>query len=121
MTTPVWAIALALFAILVGVPAPLLIKKGAQLLELHPFNLFSAVRSAMNLFLISGCFLYVASVILFLPALKVGELSLLYPLASTSYVWVCLISKYYLNEHMNRWKWSGVFCIILGVVVISLG
>ena len=37
------------------------------------------------------------------------------------YVWVSLLSMFFLKEKMNKTKWLGVILIILGVTLIGLG
>lgn len=55
-------------------------------------------------------------------ALKKGELSLVYPVAATSYIWVSLISpRLFPTDIMNAWKWSGVVVILLAVSILGYG
>lgn len=68
---------------------------------------------------ILGMILYGSSALLFIIALKFGRLSILYPLISTSYIWVTLISGYYLGEKINYINYIGITLIILGVAIIS--
>ena len=53
-------------------------------------------------------------------ALKFGPVSLLYPVAATSYVWVALFSKVILDEKMNNYKTLGISLILLAVLVLSV-
>ena len=50
-----------------------------------------------------------------------GEVSVLYPLLAMSYVWVSLLSIWFLGEVMTSVKWMGVMGIILGVSFIGIG
>ena len=65
--------------------------------------------------------LYELATIVFIPALRGGELSVLYPFISLSYVWVSLLSIKILKEKMNSFKWMGVALIIIGVSFIGFG
>ena len=65
--------------------------------------------------------MYGISTILFIPALKGGELSVLYPFVALAYIWVSLLSVKFLGEKMNKVKWLGIALIILGVSFIGLG
>jgi len=58
---------------------------------------------------------------MFIPALKGGDLSILYPFVSVTYVWVALLSVRFLGEKMNKFKWIGIAMIILGVSFIGIG
>ncbi|MBI4017144.1 MAG: multidrug transporter [Candidatus Aenigmarchaeota archaeon] len=115
MATQLWAAALVIVATLIGSVGPILLKKGAGRFSLNFFSQFK------NRALIGGVFFYVISSLIFIPALRGGELSVLYPLVSVSYIWVSLLSVKFLNEKMGALKWVGILCIIIGVSMIGLG
>jgi len=108
-------IAIVLFACFIGTPAPILVKKGSERLA---WNLRSII---FNGYLLGGILLFVVSSVLFISSLRFGEVSVLYPFASTSYIWISLLSIKYLDEKMNKHKWAGIGLIILGVSLIGLG
>jgi len=58
---------------------------------------------------------------IFIPALRGGDLSVLYPFVSLSYIWVMLLSIKMLGEKMTKLKWLGILLIISGVSLIGLG
>ena len=64
--------------------------------------------------------LYGLSALVFVFALKFGDLSVLYPIAALSYIWVSLLSIIFLKEKMNLYKWSGLTSIILGIILIGI-
>ncbi|MCH8312753.1 MAG: EamA family transporter [Nitrospinae bacterium] len=74
-----------------------------------------------NYNLLIGIFFYAIATLIFIPALKFGELSVLYPFVATVYIWTTLFSIKFLNENMNKWKWFGIIFIILGVSLIGFG
>lgn len=114
MATQLWAIGLVLTATLIGAFGPILLKKGSDAFGL-------SVRALLrNYNIIGGVFLYGLSSLLFIPALRGGDLSILYPFVSINYVWVSLLSIKFLNERMNKLKWLGVVLIIGGVSLIGL-
>lgn len=115
MATELWAIGLVLLATSLGSFGPLFLKKASSNFQ---FNFKTLIK---NYNLILGVFFYGLGTILFLPALKAGELSVLYPLVALSYVWVSLLSVKFLNEKMNMIKWLGVALIIVGVSLIGIG
>jgi multidrug transporter EmrE-like cation transporter len=115
MTTELWAVAMVIVAALIGSVGAIMLKKASGAFK---FNLFAILK---NKSLILGFLCYGASSLLFIPALKGGELSVLYPLVGTMYIWVSLLSVKFLGEKMNRFKWLGVISIILGVVFIGIG
>ena len=113
--TATWAMALVFFFTFLTSTAQLFYKLGADKLK------FDLMALATNYPLLLGAGLYVISAILLMIALRGGELSVLYPLVSLSYVWVSLLSIFFLNEQMNPLKWMGVCVIIIGVSYIGIG
>ena len=74
-----------------------------------------------NVNIYAGVSLYLFSVLIFVYALRFGELSTLYSIGALTYIWVYLLSIKFLKEKMNRYRWLGISLIILGVVFIGLG
>jgi multidrug transporter EmrE-like cation transporter len=70
--------------------------------------------------LLIGVVMYGVSTVIFIYALRLDELSVVYPLTSMSYVFVTLLSILYLNEKMNAWKILGVSLIIAGVIMVRI-
>lgn len=113
--TEFWAIGLVILATLIGSFGPILLKKASE-------KRLSKIKSLMrNYHLMGGFIFYGLGTILFIPALKGGSLSVLYPFVSLSYIWVCLLSMKFLNENMNLYKWIGILSIIMGVSFIGMG
>ena len=115
MATKLWAILLILFTTLLISSAQILYKLGIPSLK---FNLISIIA---NYFLIGGLVLYGIGAILMIISFRGGEVSVLYPIIATSYIWVSLLSIYFLGEKMNAFRWIGVFIIIAGIIAISYG
>ncbi len=114
MKTQLWAILLVLLANLIGSFGPIYLKKASAGFKLN----LTGLLNNYNLF--AGLFFYGIGTVLFVGALKGGELSVLYPLVSTVYIWVSLLSIKMLGEKMNAYKWLGIFIIVLGVSFIGL-
>ena len=115
MATELWAIALVVLGTIVGSGGPILLKRASVK------KLSSIASLIKNYYLMGGLALYAAGTILFIPALKGGELSILYPFVSLVYVWVALLSVKFLGEKMNLYKWLGIAAIIVGVTLIGIG
>lgn len=113
MKTKLWAIYLILFCALLTSTAQILWKTGSKTLSINTF--------LTNIPLMIGFFLYAIAAITLIISLRYGELSVLYPFFSTSYVWVSLLSIYFLNEAITGWKWVGIAMIILGICFIGVG
>ena len=115
MKTQLWAIGMVILATIVGALGPIMLKKASA-------KKFSSLKSlAANYHLFAGIILYGLGTILFIPALKGGDLSVLYPFVALIYIWVSLLSVKFLGETMNKFKWFGIALIILGVTLIGFG
>ena len=104
---------LVLIATVIGSFGSVFLKKGANKLS---FNIRALLK---NYSLIIGIILYVTSSVFYIIALRFGELTVIYPLTSLSYVYISLLSVKFLNERMNTSKWSGIVLIIIGVISIT--
>lgn len=114
MATELWAIGLVILGTVVGAFGPILLKKASCELTL-------SIKSLLNKNLLGGIALYGMATIVFIPALRGGELSVLYPFVALTYIWVSLLSVRFLKEKMNTQKWLGIAMIIVGVSLIGLG
>jgi len=71
--------------------------------------------------LVVGYALYGVNTLLLVLALREGELSLLYPIISLTYVWVTILSYLVLKEPANFYKNLGIATIVVGVAVLGRG
>ena len=69
----------------------------------------------------TGVLLVLFSMGVYLLALHRERLSVVYPLASTTYIFTTLLSARYLGEKMNVFKWIAIIGIIGGVALIGMG
>jgi drug/metabolite transporter (DMT)-like permease len=72
-----------------------------------------------NYHLIAGLVVYALSTVLYVYALNKENLSILYPIIATSYIWTLIFSKIFLKEPVGLTSWAGVFFILLGVTLIA--
>ena len=92
----------------------LLWKAGAERIS------FSNLLTFFNLPFLGGCVFYVFGSLLLIIALKKGELSVLYPIVATSYVWVSILAPFFFpTESMNSWKWMGVLLILFSICLLG--
>jgi len=115
MATKLWAMGLVLFCTLLTSSGQLFWKFGSEKLS---FNILSIIT---NVPLLIGLSLYAIGGILIIISFRGGEVTTLYPIIATSFIWVSFLSIYFLNESMNIFKWSGIFIIIGGIVLIGYG
>ena len=107
------SILIILFCTLLTSGAQLMIKFGVNKVDTQ------ALLSIFNYNLITGGIMYILAAVLFILAVKHADLSLLYPLIATSFIWVALLSFFFLNEPLNGIKIGGIFLIVIGVGLIS--
>src|SRR5207248_1373665 len=114
----------------IGALAQMLIKAGAGQLGVHVtlidvlhdplLVLRFGVGIASNLKLFCGYCLYGVHTFLMALALKGRELSRLYPIIALTYVWVTLLSLFFLSEQMNFFRATGIVFIVGGVSILGL-
>mgnify|MGYP001766014778 CR=1 FL=1 len=108
------SIALVLFCTLFAAAAQILIKHGANALSSG-----SPLAMLTNAPLVAGYSLYGLSTVLLVLALRDGELSILYPVISLTYVWVTVLSITLFKEAVNPWKIAGLTVVVVGVALIG--
>ena len=114
MTTPVTSIALVTFGSFIGSFSALGLKAGAKRLE--------SLRSLFtNWPLMAGIAGYLLSSVFFIIGLKNGELSILFPMVSTGYVWTMVWSRLFFKEPFTPGKFVGLALILAGCVLLGLG
>jgi drug/metabolite transporter (DMT)-like permease len=69
----------------------------------------------------AGYCLYAVFTVMFVYALRHGELSILYPLIALGYVWVTITAVIAFHETMNPLKIAGLAIIIAGVAILGYG
>ena len=71
--------------------------------------------------LFAGYCVYAVFTVLFIYALRHGELSILYPLIALGYVWVTITAVIAFHETMNPLKILGLIVIMCGVGLLGWG
>ncbi|OYT41624.1 hypothetical protein B6U80_01050 [Candidatus Pacearchaeota archaeon ex4484_26] len=113
MSTPLWTILVVVLATIIGAFGAIYLKKASS------FFLFN-LKFILNKNFLFGMSFYIISTIIYLFALKFGELSILFPTISTSYIWISILSQKMLREKMNFLKWAGIIGIIIGTIFLGL-
>lgn len=87
-------------------------KKGAMNFE------WTIAGTILNWGLIVGLTLLGIGFIILSMALKYGEVSVLYPIVSLSFVWAYILSFFIYNEPFGIKKTIGILVIIIGIIVL---
>jgi drug/metabolite transporter (DMT)-like permease len=114
------AIFIVLACTLLVATAQYLIKLGANHLS-HAGLLATLIGIFTIPQLFAGYCLYAVFTVMFVYALRHGELSILYPLIALGYVWVTITAVVAFHETMNPLKLVGLAVIIAGVAVLGWG
>lgn len=93
----------------------LFLKLGANKLEVSLKGIF------LNFPLIVGIIFYAIGAALLIYSLKKANLSFIYPFVSLSFIWVSLLSYFFLNESLSFIQLLGIPFIIIGVSLIGGG
>lgn len=114
-------------AIFIVLACTLLVAIGQYLIKLGANRLSHAgfLATMIGIFtipqLFAGYCLYGVFTVLFVYALRHGELSILYPLIALGYVWVTITAVVAFHDTVNPLKVIGLVVIILGVAVLGWG
>lgn len=76
-------------------------------------------ENILSFYLLLAVLLYFFAFIFYMFALKKGELSFVFPILATSYIWVSLFSFYFLNEGFSFLKIFGIVFILLGISLVG--
>jgi drug/metabolite transporter (DMT)-like permease len=108
-----------------------LLAAGAQLTLKHGMNQVADSSGALKLSASSikdvvttgavwgGLLLFGLSAMVWLAVLSRTSLSFAYPFASLTYVLILLADRFVLNETVPALRWAGVFCIMVGIVLVA--
>ena len=115
MTTPASSIALVLSGSVIGSVGAAFLKAGAQSVGRKLSSLL------FNWKLIVGIVTYLISSVFFVKGISKGELSVLFPMVSLSYIGAMVWSRLFFHEELTKAKLTGVALILAGIVFLGLG
>jgi drug/metabolite transporter (DMT)-like permease len=115
MKTPVESMVLVLVASFFGSIGAGFLKAGAAKLHGGWRYLF------LNWKLAFGVALFLASSVLYVLGIKHGQLSVLYPLVSLSYIWALVWARIFFKEKFTTRKFAGLCLILLGILFVGIG
>jgi drug/metabolite transporter (DMT)-like permease len=112
MKTKAWAISVMLFTALLNALGLFFMKKAVIGLSfamlLDPFLYLSLGSLGLGaVFMVLG--------------FRGGDLSVLYPIIATTYIWMTIFSSVFLGETISSLKWMGIGLIVVGVSIIGGG
>lgn len=114
MKTPLSSVLLVVVGSFIGSFGAVFLKQGSAKLR-------GGLRQILNARLAAGVAMYLLSTVFFIAALRNGELSVLYPLVSLGSIWTLAWSRIFFAEPLTRYKFVGVFLILVGAFVMRMG
>jgi drug/metabolite transporter (DMT)-like permease len=112
MTTPFSSILLVFVASLIGSVGAVFLKLGAEKLRY-------GLRHIVSLQAAFGVALFLLSSVFFGLGIKHGQLSVLYPMVSLSYVWALIWSRLFFRESLTKQKFVALGMILCGIALIA--
>lgn len=113
---------LIIVSVLLGAIGQILVKIGAQHLELSFTwtNLWPSLIAIMkNIPVMSGLLIYGLSFIIWVKVLTKTDLSYAYPFVSIGYLFILIVSYFFFKEHFTLSRVMGTMLIVLGVIFVS--
>lgn len=112
MQPKVLAILLVLGCSVLAAVGQIFLKIGSSGVNSNPLSWLTNTR------LILGIGFYAISTILFVLALKLADVSILYPVIAASYIWVAILASIFLGENFSAMQWAGLVLILGGIVLV---
>lgn len=116
------SITLALVSIVFSVTGQLLIKHGMNKtgkLYLTKDTINTIKKIITSKFVIFGFLSYVISAFIWLIVLNKLDLSVAYPLVSSSYILIAVSSKLLFKEKIPKLRWLAMVIIMMGVILLA--
>jgi len=103
----------------------LLFKKGTNTIEAYSLRGVDAHRRFLKDVLVQpgiwiGFFAMAAGLVIWLAALAQGDLSLVFPMGSLQYLIILFSAHFFLGEKIDRMKLAGTFCVVIGIIFITM-
>jgi len=115
MKTKPWAIILIVICTIFTSSAQIMYKLGSNKLS------FDFISIITNWQIMTGIILYGIGAILVIIALQGGEVTTLYPIITSSYIWVTIGAAYLFKELITPLRGGGIALIIIGILFITFG
>ncbi len=96
---------------IIGAIAAIFLKKSSSVENFKDF--------IFNINLYAGVFMYFVTALINIYVLRYLDYSVVLPFTALTYVWVMILSNYYISEIITKRKLIGLTSIFIGVIIIS--
>ncbi len=110
-------ILLTIVAAAIAAVSQYFMKSSVHRFQLSPSGILSLLR---NKGVMAAIGLYITGSVFYLLALDSGQLSFIYSIFASTFVFVLLISYFALREKVSKARLIGTALIILGVIIIAI-
>jgi drug/metabolite transporter (DMT)-like permease len=77
------------------------------------------IQALFNPWVALGASLLIVWLLSYMTLLSWAELSYVLPVTSVGYVFTALMGRLLLHEDISYWRWGGILCIVMGVVLVA--
>lgn len=117
MNATQWGLLIA--GVLLSALGGFFLKAGAVQVQYTGGLLPAMFQALLNWKIILGVFMYFIPVMIWIFLLREVELSFLQPLFAMVYVVTPILASLFLNENVSISRWSGIFVIVVGVLIVA--
>lgn len=117
MNATQWGLLIA--GVLLSALGGFFLKAGAVQVQYNEGLLPAIFQALLNWKIILGVLMYFIPVMIWIFLLREVELSFLQPLFATVYVVTPILATLFLNENVSISRWSGIFVIVVGVLIVA--
>jgi drug/metabolite transporter (DMT)-like permease len=110
---------LVAIGILMSSAGSILLKVGSTQISHEDGWLIAAKQAIFQWQLITGVFMYLIPVLIWIFLLKKVEISFLQPIFAAVYVFTPIMASIFLNESIIMQRWIGIGIIVLGVFIVA--
>jgi drug/metabolite transporter (DMT)-like permease len=109
-------ILVTLLAALLASSAQLLFKMGMDKVD----SMRKVFRKLFTPVVIAGIIGYFGAFLIYIYALSKSDLSVVYPIFASSFIFTTLISAAVLREKINKYRAFGILLVFLGIIIIAV-
>ena len=107
---------ITLVAALIASFSQILFKKNMR----GSYSILGVVRLMLtNKKILAGLAGYILSLVMYLFALDNAPLSVVYPLFASTFIFIALLSRAMLKEHLSMVRLAGIGAVFVGIVIIA--
>ncbi len=110
-------IAITLFSAFLASLAQIIFKKSLPQFKANIRDLIGLLKNKMILL---GIVIYILSLPIYLFALRHGDLSFVYPTFASSFIFVLLLSRFFLHEEVSASRIFGIILVLAGIIIIAM-